>query len=660
MGSRSTSLMQNHVRLRDDRCDGVQTPRHPRGAVPIHLRVWRRRKPVGEELILIRASQGADGEGAAGAANGVAARDERETRRDRPYARGEPLYMAALIADGVEVGNSPPTPKQHASQRDLLAVPVRHDHLEGSRLGGPRARPWPSMGQSQYPRIHCESGVETDSPGFFRSPLAEANSPPSPPAPDPESLRWSLHHPCWPSSSFSPSITHPPSNTQFPSAMSRLRRAFMSQPIVEPVAPVNQKLTPQQKKDRENDRYWQDIDEFDGKGKGRHVEQLWGLENFGNTCYCNSVMQALYHCEPFRSFVDSYPDPLPPVSPLGPAPGSANQPLPMSERITINTVPGSPIASTAPNPFEKLNGAPASPKVEKEGKSRWGGLGRKQSTSGVAPPIPKEPPRPPTPPIEVNLAETPWYVPPKPEQPPPTVFETVQTLFHHLDTSMPHQPLPPIKPPPNSNAQTAQTASLLPANGVSPSLTTSSSPNSNQPQGPPLLASLPPPSAPRGGGPYAAGSLGKGVVRLDDLLKTVKRENEMFRGMSQQDAHEFLGWLLNQIAEEIEMKDRSLRAAGQEVTEAKGLGKTFVQNLFEGVLTNETRCLSCEMVSSPLGLHLPQTSSRDELFLDLSIDIEQHTSVTACLRQFSASEMLFQKNKFFCDSCCGLQEAEKR
>lgn len=55
-----------------------------------------------------------------------------------------------------------------------------------------------------------------------------------------------------------------------------------------------------------------------------------------------------------------------------------------------------------------------------------------------------------------------------------------------------------------------------------------------------------------------------------------------------------------------------------------------------------------------------QVSSRDETFLDLSIDIEQNSSVTACLRQFSASEMLCQKNKFFCDACCGLQEAEKR
>ena len=75
---------------------------------------------------------------------------------------------------------------------------------------------------------------------------------------------------------------------------------------------------------------------------------------------------------------------------------------------------------------------------------------------------------------------------------------------------------------------------------------------------------------------------------------------------------------------------------------------TLVHQLFEGVLTSETRCLTCETVSS-----------RDES-LDLPIDIEQNSSVTACLRQFSASEMLCQRNKFFCDACCDLQEAEKR
>ena len=48
---------------------------------------------------------------------------------------------------------------------------------------------------------------------------------------------------------------------------------------------------------------------------------------------------------------------------------------------------------------------------------------------------------------------------------------------------------------------------------------------------------------------------------------------------------------------------------------------TWVHEIFQGVLVNETRCLSCETVRS-----------KDEDFLDLSVDVEQNTSLTQCLR----------------------------
>jgi ubiquitin carboxyl-terminal hydrolase 9/13 len=150
-----------------------------------------------------------------------------------------------------------------------------------------------------------------------------------------------------------------------------------------------------------------------------------------------------------------------------------------------------------------------------------------------------------------------------------------------------------------------------------------------------------------------------GVVSPHKLLEILRRDNEMFRTPMHQDAHEFLNLLLNEVVENVEHFSKS-RVTEVDTSEANENGQAvasqlppmnpgWVHELFEGTLTSETRCLTCE-----------NTSQRDEAFLDLSVDLEQHSSVTSCLRKFSEEEMLCERNKFHCDNCGGLQEAEKR
>lgn len=171
-----------------------------------------------------------------------------------------------------------------------------------------------------------------------------------------------------------------------------------------------------------------------------------------------------------------------------------------------------------------------------------------------------------------------------------------------------------------------------------------------------------------------------GIVAPVQFMNKVKKENELFRSSMHQDAHEFLNFVLNTIAEDVSsyqkkngstQKPKSAKSSSSCASEHEGEENgrlngdtgsedssvhtngsqpaTWVHQLFEGVFSNETRCLTCETVTS-----------RDEAFMDLSIDVEMNSSITSCLRQFSASETLCHKNKYFCDVCSGLQEAERR
>ncbi|XP_074456237.1 ubiquitin carboxyl-terminal hydrolase 12-like isoform X5 [Larus michahellis] len=123
----------------------------------------------------------------------------------------------------------------------------------------------------------------------------------------------------------------------------------------------------------------------------------------------------------------------------------------------------------------------------------------------------------------------------------------------------------------------------------------------------------------------------------------------------QQDAHEFLNYLLNTIADLLQEEKKQEKQNGKlqngsiESEEGDKADLTWVHEIFQGTLTNETRCLNCEAVSS-----------KDEDFLDLSVDVEQNTSITHCLRGFSNTETLCSEYKYYCEQCRSKQEAQKR
>ncbi|KVH93431.1 Peptidase C19, ubiquitin carboxyl-terminal hydrolase 2 [Cynara cardunculus var. scolymus] len=148
-----------------------------------------------------------------------------------------------------------------------------------------------------------------------------------------------------------------------------------------------------------------------------------------------------------------------------------------------------------------------------------------------------------------------------------------------------------------------------------------------------------------------------GVIAPKRFVQRVKKENELFRGYMHQDAHEFLNFLLNELVDILEKESHATKGTkehssppekitnGIHVAQANGVRKeplvTWVHKNFQGILTNETKCLRCETVTA-----------RDETFLDLSLDIEQNSSITSCLKNFSSTETLNAEDKFFCDKCC--------
>ncbi|KAI3354815.1 hypothetical protein L3Q82_004621 [Scortum barcoo] len=129
-----------------------------------------------------------------------------------------------------------------------------------------------------------------------------------------------------------------------------------------------------------------------------------------------------------------------------------------------------------------------------------------------------------------------------------------------------------------------------------------------------------------------------GVIPPKKFITRLRKENELFDNYMQQDAHEFLNYLLNTIADLLQEERKQDKTNGR---------------LANGTLDSQNN--NSNATPAPTWI-----SSKDEDFLDLSVDVEQNTSITHCLRGFSNTETLCSEYKYYCEECRSKQEAHKR
>lgn len=139
-----------------------------------------------------------------------------------------------------------------------------------------------------------------------------------------------------------------------------------------------------------------------------------------------------------------------------------------------------------------------------------------------------------------------------------------------------------------------------------------------------------------------------GVVSPIEFVKLLKRQNPLFDTTMQQDAHEFLNFLLNQMSEYTKSYKDNLLDGSSPNTE--NCEQDFVKDYFEGTLLNRIKCLTCDAVVS-----------NEEPFLDFPIEsqTDEAINIQDIFHNFHQREILGGSNKFYCNECLGLQEAEK-
>lgn len=154
----------------------------------------------------------------------------------------------------------------------------------------------------------------------------------------------------------------------------------------------------------------------------------------------------------------------------------------------------------------------------------------------------------------------------------------------------------------------------------------------------------------------------KGAISPESLFMVIWKVVPRFRGYQQQDAHEFMRYLLDRLHMEL------LRLLPYPDRDSPYIGpkgkSTIVTAIFGGLLQNEVHCLMCGM-----------ESKKHDPFLDLSLDIpsqfstrptkpkdedQKVCSLADCLSHFMELEELEESELYMCSNCKQKQRSTKK
>lgn len=161
----------------------------------------------------------------------------------------------------------------------------------------------------------------------------------------------------------------------------------------------------------------------------------------------------------------------------------------------------------------------------------------------------------------------------------------------------------------------------------------------------------------------------KSAISPDSLFQAIWKVVPRFRGYQQQDAHEFLRYMLDRLHTELLGLLPAHRLAQQsrldDLRPPKAQSQSLVTSVFGGTLQSCVTCLTCNT-----------TSKKQDPFLDLSIDIPQiytgpvrkgkdgdkisNCHIHECLQKFVEREELADSERFFCNTCKSKQPSTKQ